>query len=228
MACRRIVLCLGAAVLLLGAGTGESFAQQGKDAGTWQARFDVAAGIGWMNARPQDGNEQWFSNHWYNDALWYGVEGGYFFTENLKLELGAATASEGRFWTTATAPRGPLESYLSSEHAHRVRTFSAGVTYQFGRNAWVHPYIGGGVDIDRDRIRTRSWVQPAYDPRTGTYQPPYQLPDVVTTETVARPYGMGGVKVFFNQKVFFRADVKAAGRNDLDKVLARVLVGADF
>jgi hypothetical protein len=146
----------------------------------------------------------------------------------VKLEVGASAAGEGRSWSNETplGPAGQPLSYISSQHAHRVSTFSAGVTYQFGRNAWVHPYLGAGVDIDRDRRRTSSWVQPAY-PREG-YQQPYQAPDVETTETAARLFGVGGMKVFFSQRVFLRADARAAGWTGLDKLVFRAMVGADF
>ena len=189
----------------------------------WQARFDVAAGLGWFNGRPDEGYERW-----YNESLWFGAEGGFFLTENVKLEVGASAATEGRSWSTETPldSAGQPLSYITSQHEHRISTFSAGVTYQFGRNAWVHPYLGAGVDIDRDRVRTSSWEQPVY-PRAG-YQSPRQLPDGETTETVARPYGVAGVKVFFSQRVFFRTDLKAAGASGLDKVIIRAMVGADF
>ena len=161
--------------------------------------------------------------------MWLGVEAGYFWSEHLKLEVGISGATEATSWTNDVPADANLQrlSYLSSEHAHSVRTLSAGVTYQFRRNAWVHPYLGAGVDIDRDRVRTNTWAQPAYDQRQG-YQPPYQLPEVVTTETVGRLFAVGGVKVFFNERVFFRTDLKVAGRSRLDKIVARVMFGADF
>jgi len=219
------VACRWSALLLTSLIASPALAQgSGSAAATWQARFDVAAGLGWFSGRPDVGYEQW-----YTDSFWLGAEGGYFLTEHVKLEVGASAASEGLSWSNETplGPTGQPQSYISSQHAHRVSTFSAGVTYQFGRNAWVHPYLGAGVDIDRDRIRTSSWVQPAYNPRQPSRQP-HQIPDVQTTETAARLFGVGGVKVFFSQRVFLRADAKAAGRTSLDKVVFRAMVGADF
>jgi hypothetical protein len=211
------------AALLLGV-AGDAFAQgTGAPPPPWGARFELAAGVGWFNADPERGDADW-----YNDTLWYGVEGGYFFTEHVKAEFGVSAATEGSSWSTETPvdSAGRPVSYVSSQHAHRVSSFSAGLTYQFGSNAWVHPYLGAGVDIDRDRVRTTSWVQPHY-PRAG-YEVPYQLPEEVTTEMVPRVFAVAGAKLFITQHVFFKADVKVAGQSGVDKVTARVLFGADF
>ncbi len=226
MSCRRVRCCLGVAALLLGLAAPDAFAQgAGAAPPPWRARFDFAAGLGWFNASPERADD-----HWYNDALWYGLEGGYFFTEHVKAEIGVSAATEGFSWSSDTPvdSAGRPVAYISSQHTHRVGSLSGGVTYQFGSNAWVHPYLGGGVDIDRDRVRTTSWVQPVYDPRSGAFEGPYQLPEEVTTETVPRVFAVAGAKLFFTQHAFFKADVKVAGKTGVDKVIARVLFGADF
>jgi len=216
--------CLGVAALLLGLAAPDAFAQgTGAPPPPWRARFDLAAGLGWFNASPERADD-----HWYNDALWYGLEGGYFITEHVKAEIGVSAATEGFSWSSDTPvdSAGRPVAYISSQHTHRVGSFSVGVTYQFGSNAWVHPYLGGGVDIDRDRVRSTSWVQPVY-PRSG-YEVPHQLPEEVTRETVPQVFAVAGAKVFFTQHAFFKADLKMAGQTGVDKVIARVLFGADF
>ena len=221
---RRVPCWIVACSLLVVLAASDLFAQGSSDAQAltpWRPRLDITAGVGWINGRAQSASRY---DNWYNDAAWYGVEAGFYLTENVKLEVGAGAAGEGFAWSQETrfdTLGRPIE-WITSNHGHSSRTVSAGVTYQFGSNAWVHPYLGGGVDVDRVKIRTTSYRSGQNYPGTG------EDPEVVTFETVGHAFAVAGAKVYFSQRVFLRADVKATGRTGLNKVIARFGLGVDF
>lgn len=185
-------------------------------------RVDLSAGVGWYCARVDDAVYE----RWYNDAASYDVQVGYYVTENVKIELGAAAAGEGRSWSADTRidARGRVE-HLNREHFFHVGTVSGALVYQFRRNAWIHPFLGAGVDVDRERERVITRVYPI---ASSVYPGPYDETDTTKTEIVGGMFAVAGLKTYFNERTFFRADLKVGGLTDADKVVARMGFGVDF
>ncbi len=79
---------------------------------------------------------------------WYSVAAidatvGRYWTPHFKTEFDVGTAGEGRIY-------GPYR-----EQNLRETTVGATALYQFFENQWVHPFIGGGVELAREHIRAR-------------------------------------------------------------------------
>src|SRR6266550_3352994 len=79
---------------------------------------------------------------------WYSVAAidatvGRYWTPHFKTEFDVGTAGEGRIY-------GPYR-----EQNLRETTVGATALYQFFENRWVHPFIGGGVELAREHIRAR-------------------------------------------------------------------------
>ena len=187
-------------------------------------RADVSAGVGWFSG----GIERPLTTHggrgrdWYNDAGWVGVQGGYYWTTNLKIEGEVSWAGTGSAWTyDEPAELGGFPAYRQTEHDLVTRTLSAGLVYQFGRNLMLHPFLGGGVDVDLVRDDSRSVTY-------GFQGVPPDHVDERVEETRPGGFIVGGVKGYLSERAFLRADIKVGRRSDAWKVVPRISLGFDF
>lgn len=185
-------------------------------------RMDASAGIGWFSGsftRAPEGRD------WFHDAAWWGGQFGYYWTENIKLEAEVSGAGEGRGWSNEEriGPTG-RPYYTYREHGLSTRTVSAGLVYQFGHNLSLHPFVGAGVDVDfaRNHVVTRG----PYPGDPTEFPPP--APDETLRETRAGAFGLVGVKAYFNERFFFRADFKAGTSGPERKTIVRLGLGVDF
>jgi hypothetical protein len=190
------------------------------------SRFDVAASIGSFS-RNQAELSEW--GEWAN-SLFRGFSGGIYWTDNLKTELDIAWSGEGEaYGTEAVQVSGVSFTQLYVEHRYRSFNISAGQVYQFRRNALFHPFVTGGVDIDRERHEIERPPQPVY---FGPGPPPrtLALPAQIRTETNVRvrPFAATGFKAYFSERGFFRTELKMNFTERVDQVVWKLGVGVDF
>jgi len=195
-----------------------------------RTRADLSALLGWMAEQP-DVESQW--DEWFHVFL-VGVEGGVYWTEHLRTTLDVSWASEGQLDESRPVrlPGIPWASVYTDVRVTHTQV-GLGQQYQFFSNAWVHPFVGGGLLLDWERTtrytprqefplsylpggQPGGWVVVAEESRTG--------PD---TRLVVRPFVSAGAKFYLAQRAFFRADVRWAGR-DTRQIAARFGFGADF
>lgn len=187
-------------------------------------RADVSAAVGWFSgtAERSEGSRP-EGDSWYHDAASFSVHGGYYWTENVKLEASAAWGGTGQAWSGGEF-RDPAGRpyYRSTEHAVTTRTVSAAVIYQFGHNLTLHPFVGAGIDVDfvRDRRFTTSYGDPL-----ALYPSPFEER---AERTEARLLVLLGVKAYVTERLFVRADVHAGGAGSARKVIPRIGLGIDF
>ncbi len=180
-------------------------------AGPRLPRFDLSGNAGWVNAREE--LQATFYDDWYQDAASFGVVAGFYWNEHVKVEVEAGTTGEGRLFAA--------ESDVYQEHTFDGRRIAAGAVYQFGHNAWVHPFVGAGVEVERlqHRIDSTSYS------RTGTLVVRAQESIV---ETRVRPTLTAGFKAYLSPRAFVRSDLVVAASSTSTRVLLRVGVGVDF
>jgi outer membrane protein W len=180
------------------------------------ARGDVSAALGWFSADHPGSNSccAWSS------GLFKGLQGGYYWNDHLKTEVEIAATGETQAYTYVLPP-APGSSYTSKYHRYRDVLISGGQFYQFGRNAYFHPFVGAGLDVDRERheIEFESFTS------TGAR---IVTPESISTRVLVRPFVAGGFKAYFSERVFFRTDLKAAFSNSLDQITWRLGFGIDF
>jgi hypothetical protein len=192
------------------------------------ARLDFAASIGSFSAEhpavsPYD---DW------SHSLFRGLTSGLYWTDHLKTELDVAWAGTGEAYgiELVQIPGRAAFTQVGVEHYFRSVTVSATQVYQFGRNAYVHPFIAGGVDVERERheIERREQTLRSFD--RGQSTDTFVIPALVRTETaiVARPFAAAGLKAYFTERAFIRTDLKLNFRRDVDRVIWRLGVGVDF
>ncbi len=96
--------------------------------------------------------------------------------------------------------------------------------YQFGHNAWVHPYVGAGVAVLWETSRLE------FD------QPPFAIPGtaVAAVRTVRRPSTRvkpvvsAGLKAYISPRAFVRADILLSPWTTSRDVTVRGGIGVDL
>lgn len=184
-------------------------------------RFDVGGTVGWFSQKAGDGT----CCRWYNDSLWMGVEGGYYWTEHLKTEVGFAATTDGE--TYSGGDQVPIGGTIYSQWSQarvRTRRFTAVQVYQFGHNAWVHPFVGVGVNVVREDRREERYLY-ALSPYTSGSGRTELL---ATSQTVLRGSALVGMKAYVSKRAYFRTDLLLGFRTGVDEVVLRCGFGVDF
>jgi hypothetical protein len=189
--------------------------------------FDAAGYIAWFRANRGGIGGQTFRD-WFSTAR-LSLSIGRYWTEHLKTEAELAITGHGNLVSFEEVESEPsVTRSLYRDHTYEVRTLSVLQAWQFGHNAWVHPFVGGGVDIDWERRTTKGSVQ-VIDSRTDPARfTSESLPRDRHTEVIARPIAMVGLKAYLARNAFFRTDVRASFREGIDNVVWRLGFGCDF
>ena len=181
-------------------------------------RMDVSASIGWFSAdRPATDDGRSACCEW-SSGLFRGFQGGYYWSDHIKTELEIAATGQTETSSYFPSPVGS-SAYRIDDHYYRDVLVSAGQFYQAGRNSFFHPFVGAGIDVDREHHEIEQIV------RTGAKT---DITTVTETRLRARPFVAGGFKAYFSERVFFRTDVKMGYRSRLDQIAWRLGVGIDF
>ena len=190
-------------------------------------RGDVAGTVGWLNGNKTEVHSQ--SNDWYNRGLYLGAQAGWYWTDHHKTEVEAGITAPIDFWTYRSFTVDGVTAWGGSDFTYKLGRVAVGQHYQLLRNAWVHPYVGAGVDVTWERSTERAEPLIIYDytgrgPREirpgGTFGP--------DTTVRVRPYLQTGFKAYMNRRAFFRSDLRVLVRDRLDEVLLRCGFGIDF
>jgi hypothetical protein len=188
-------------------------------------RSDVSAAIGWSGTEYRELEEY---NRW-NAQLLGGLGAGHYWTDQLKTEVEAGWLSRVSSDSYENLLIDGVQTYAISTYRIQAFKVSLGQTYQFGRNAWSHPFVGAGVDLDHVRSTE---TRPAQSrPILGVNRPAEVLvPALREVETTmrARPFVKTGVKLYVTDRAFFTTDLKLGLGNGVDHVLWRTGIGVDF
>lgn len=191
------------------------------------ARWDVAGHAGWLRSNKSEIGADW--NDWY-DAAAGGISGGYYFTPHVKTDVHATFTTEGRIFTNESIPVAgqPFPTFRTSEHFFQTAAFGASGSYQFFENQWVHPSVGAGLDLvrERHRVYTPQQFVSSRDPR------PVVIPAVSGPTEVsyaARPFVTTGVKFYVTDRTFVRTDLRSSfSTRGLSHVIWTAGIGVDL
>ena len=181
-------------------------------------RVDVAAATGWFAADRSVGDGCCSS---WSSSLFKGVSAGYYWTDHLKTEaeLAAPGPTEGYTGFSERLASGSYR-YTSEEHTITAARLSLSQAYQFGHNAIFHPFVRGGVDIDREHDDIDRHIS------TNTSQAEEHS---ATTGTRVRPFTGIGFKAYFTERAFFKGEAKFNfGRSQLNQMAWTAGVGVDL
>ena len=177
---------------------------------------DASALVGWLTHRPPPagvGADDW-NHRWYG-----GAQAGYYWTEHLKTELEVGLTNEGSTFVAVQAPRPNPPLVRFERRFYRDVKLSLGQSWQFFRNQWVHPFIGGGVDLDRERLRREVEA-------FGDTPPQFSVTE--ERHWRAKAFAAAGAKLYFTAKGFVRLDAHVASGRSGQHLVFRVGVGGDF
>lgn len=190
---------------------------------------DATVSVGWFGA-PYPGLERY--NRWHG-SVFAGAAGGHYWTDHLKSEAEAAWLSrvEVDAYESEAVSDGTL--YFRSSYRFQDFKLSFAQIYQFGDNAWVHPYFGAGMDIDSLRSDENRPAQVAsiYTPggASGTSK---QVSLAALSERDsrlrARPFVKTGFKFYASDSTFFTTEWKFGLGNGLQHALWKTGIGIDF
>jgi hypothetical protein len=177
---------------------------------------------GWLSHHSRDegvDSDDW-NNRWHG-----GAQFGHYWTEHLKTELEVGLTSEGESWAVypvyVSGRPGDLR-FTNEARRYRDVTASVGQRWQFFRNQWVHPFVGGGIDANHARVRREFHT---FSPGDAT---PPQITRFEERRWHAAIHGVAGVKVYFTTRSFVRFDGRIASGQDGQRVVWRVGLGRDF
>jgi hypothetical protein len=170
--------------------------------------WDVGVTAGLFQSDPDSENGP-YGDDWYQAGR-YAVSAGRFWTPHLKTEVEFATTGEGSRFTNRYASVAGVPPYypISIQEHFRVNQLSGRVVWQFFENAWVHPYVFGGVAADAERREV--WIPEQFFTPNDPRAPGNRIlvsPKVDETTTTYRAAAVAGfgTKVYMTQKSYFNA-----------------------
>jgi len=182
-------------------------------------RWDVAGQLALLNRNKTELGSRW--DHWY-EAPVIQASAGHYWTPHFKTELEVATSGQGTI--------GVEEDLRYREHMLRESTVGVTGVYQFLDNQWVHPFVGAGLEVARERHVAESL--PSSIQRFPTTALPLTLRPVPAIDIVsysARPVVTGGFKFYVSQRAFVRTEVRTSFSTDRPLAIQwRGGVGIDF
>jgi hypothetical protein len=191
-------------------------------------RGDVAGIVGWQNINKSDVSGQ-SGNNWYNRGLYGSGAFGWYWTDNHKTEIEVGASTRARFQTYGSYSVENQIAYGSSEYTFRTRQIAIDQQYQFFHNAWFHPHVAAGADLNWETTTEKTAALFAYTGPSGSPRTirPAQVegPD---TRLRVRPFGEVGFKAYATPRAFFRTDLRVLARRGIDEVQVRLGLGFDF
>jgi hypothetical protein len=185
---------------------------------------DVMLALGWAGSEHVVHNER----RWHGSLL-VGLSGGHYWTDHLKTELDASWTSPREKDVYETIERqGGFTYALADYRAHDVR-IGVSQIFQFGRNEWIHPYVGIGADV----VRRSSSLERQPQSRTVYLQNrsvPVQIPAASERRTTVFAHAVvkTGMKMYVTEKAFLNTELKFGVRRDVDHVVWKLGLGVDF
>jgi hypothetical protein len=223
---KRKALLILAVGVALGGSSIPAFAQNAQPPDL--PRGDAAGIVGWQNVNKSELSAE-FRNDWYNRAAYGGVVAGWYWTDHLKTEVEAGASSKVRFQTYRTFPVDNFFGSGTSQYTFSTRRLAIAQQYQFFRNAWFHPHLAAGADLNWETSTERSDPIIVYGPPSGAPRTirPAQVrgPD---TRLRVRPFGEVGFKSYVTPRAFIRTDVRVFADKGIDEVQVRFGMGFDF
>ena len=187
-------------------------------------RNDVSAKLGWSGSKyaELEPYDRWHS------SLFSGLSAGHYWIDHLKTEVEVGWFSRVNSGTYAQQQTEAGAAFVRIDY--RIQTYSMSISqlYQFGRNAWVHPFVGAGADINSVRTLEDRPAQSAY--LLSQPQRSISLPAQIETHNAVRlrPVARVGVKVYASEHAFFTTEWKLGFGGGFEHVIWNTGVGVDF
>lgn len=189
-------------------------------------RGDVHAVIGWQNLRDHEAQDRY--NDWLNDIFYGGVGAGWYWTDHLKTQIDVGAGTRGETYRFEQFIANGVPTYESSRVRVQQTNVAIDQQYQFFRNQWFHPHVGGGVDIARRSTLSEYEPITVFDNATRTTRIVSPARTEQDTDVMARPFVETGFKAYMSRRAFFTTDARLLFKSGADEILFRFGFGVDF
>jgi Outer membrane protein beta-barrel domain len=190
-------------------------------------RNDATLSFGWS------GSEYGLQDYdrW-RGSLFVGFNSGRYWTDHFKTDIEAGWHSRSSTETYQEIVIGGAQTYGIASFQVRDLRITIAPTYQFGRNQWVHPYVGAGTDIIHRKSVLDRPAQFRFQSAPVPGRPPVNLTvpalNERKSELLLRPFLKTGVKMYTSERSFFVTELKLGFAPDVDHALWKLGVGFDF
>jgi len=186
-------------------------------------RWDVSGSLGMLNISTADSGRSWRG---WDQRFEYRADLGRYWTTHARTELSVGTSNGWEDYDVAPfpVPGVPTPIYAATDIERRLTTVAPAFTWQFRENAFMHPYVSGGVKIgilEEHRLRTPDLYR--FGPQ-GALVPPL---DERTTRVQARPFIAGGFKSYISRSAFVRTEGRV-GVGSTGPAQISILAGVGF
>ena len=164
-------------------------------------------------------------------SLFLSASAGRYWTHYLKTDIEAAWTSAAEGETSEHVTIGGVNTFAQGHHRSQDVRLAIGQSFQFGRNAWVHPSLGAGADVVWRRTVLDRPAQQGFAYGISARSPTTVLVPAMrtsTSEVFAVPYVKAAVKMYASERAFFATELKLGFAPDLDHVLWKLGMGFDF
>jgi hypothetical protein len=189
-------------------------------------RPDIAGTVGWLNVNKSELTD---SNDWYNRSAHGALIFGWYWSTHIKTELEVSASTKAELYAAREDFINGIRVLGPSEYDFSTRRVTLAAQYQFGENAWFHPHVATGVDVNREKIRRLDRDVFVYDPVarfSSLVHRSIRHPDAVDTHV--RPFVGAGLKGYFTRRGFVRTDVRVVFAERVEEAIVRFGVGVDF
>lgn len=175
-------------------------------------QWDGGVTVGMFDSSPAEPSAA-YGDDWYFEGR-YAASIGRYWTDHLKTEFEFAATGEGSRYAQrfSNAPGVPPNFPYGAQEYYRLQQASGRVVWQFLENAWVHPYVFGGVTLDIERQRTQIHEQYYYsgsDPRVPANRVLITPQRDLGPQTVRRAGATvgAGTKIYVTPRTYFNTAV---------------------
>ena len=187
-------------------------------------RQDAVVSVGWGGSehRPSD-YDIW------RGALSLGVSGGHYWTDHLKTDVEASWLNYSDSDIYQDLIISGVRTYAHTSMRVSDIRLSLGQSYQFGRNAWVHPFVGAGADIvTRSTVmdRPRQLGYPIVNARAPMVDIPAHRDEQTTF--LVQPFVKTGLKMYTSERTFVATELKLGFSPDFEHAVWKLGFGLDF
>jgi hypothetical protein len=187
---------------------------------------DVTLSIGAIGVqyRPANTYDRWHA------SVFGGINFGHYWTDHAKTDVEAVWVSPAKAQSYEPIFIGGDRAFAQTDYVFRDLRLSISQSVQFGRNAWVHPFLGVGIDVDYLRMQEDRSAQssPVFVSTRETRSVLVPGSREHSASVRAVPFAKGGFKIYLSDRTYLAQEFKFGFAHGLDHVLWKTGVGIDF
>jgi hypothetical protein len=166
----------------------------------------------------------------WHGSVFGGINVGHYWTDHHKTEVEAGWLSTAKSEGYEDITIGADRVFVRSDYLFKDLRLSLAQSVQFGRNAWIHPFVAAGVDLDYLRTTEDRAPQISSIFVSGRENRSVAVPGIRERDTSIRavPFAKGGFKIYLSDRAFLVQEFKFGFANRFDHVLWKTGIGIDF